>query len=141
MVDLIAFAFQPVGPTVECGKLVRPLAVSLLRQLANWLERNVGTLSLEPVSYHTAMQKNRARQQLALTEATTAAAMFYLTENAAWLMLVAWPALIAGWPCPNLSLSAAQDDHGCTIPDVLEKFELKHVKPSSFAFKVCAPQL
>ena len=35
----------------------------------------------------------------------------------------------------------AQEDSGATIRDILEKYDLEHVKPSTFAWKVCAAGL
>ena len=80
--DLIIFSVTHPVAGGESASLARPLGLSLLRQFATWLNDNLSLLSVDALGYRAGMEKNRARQQLALTEATTAAAMFYLFENA-----------------------------------------------------------
>ena len=84
LADLIIFALQPTAASTDASSLARPLAFSLLSQLWHWLERNMSSLSLQQLDMRMGMQKNRARRNLAMLEATTDAAMFYFRENALW---------------------------------------------------------
>ena len=72
------------GAHVDEFALVRPLSLSLLRQLASWVDCQMSQLSLQQLSYHLGMEKNQARQQVALRAAVTVAAMHYLQENEPW---------------------------------------------------------
>ena len=85
LADVVFFGLCPPGGAHEAHAgelaLVRPLSLSLLRQLATWVDGKMLALSLEQLSYHLGMEKNQARQQVALRAAVTVAAMHYLQEN------------------------------------------------------------
>ena len=86
LADVILFGLQPKknDQYARAYSLVRPLALSLLRQFVRLLDSRMPELSLESLAYRKGMEKNRARQQVALRLATTAAGMYYLFDNASW---------------------------------------------------------
>ena len=67
MADVICFALDLKGTIVS--KLVRPLAMTLLAQLAIWVDENIQLLSLAAVAFHTAVEKNRVTATRARAQA------------------------------------------------------------------------
>eukprot|EP00435_Cladocopium_sp_Y103_P040727 s2314_g11.t1 len=81
LVDLISFAFDSTCQPE--GAVLQPLALSLVRQLAEHVDKNLRQLSLEPMKEEEHRAKNRKVDNSIFLQKITRAALFLLNENVA----------------------------------------------------------
>lgn len=79
LLDLIAFAFD--SSCQPDGGLLQPLALSLVQQLAQYVDTNLARLSIEPVKEEEHRSKNRKLDHSLFLQKVTRAALFLLNEN------------------------------------------------------------
>ena len=86
LADIICFGLNSANGMA--GRLVRPLAHTLMAQFAAWVDEHLAVIALEVQGFHEAKQKNRTAQLDALTHALWRAIDWYLHENE--LRLLSW---------------------------------------------------
>ena len=150
ILDIIWFGLNPANGNP--GKLVRPLAHTLIAQFAAWVDEHFPVIALEVEGYQEARQKNRAAKLDALTHAVWKAIDWYLHDNVFWLfsenvfrLLKVWVCNFGFMPCiiflHGPAVQLGKEDNGVTIRQALDRFELQHVTVSRFGSRLTETSL
>ena len=86
LLDLISFGLNP-ETSERCRAFVRPLALSILAQLAARLDLCAPGISEEDMSASRPDFKNKRKEKLAVLQRSCKAAMFILHKNVFWLVI------------------------------------------------------